>query len=114
MKRQSNIELLRVVSMFLILVVHVVYFSLGIPTQEMVVSSPVSSITHLFIMAVSFCAVDVFVLISGYFGIKPSKTKALSLGYISLFYPLVISILFYCLVGGGHKLAPGFLFASQF
>lgn len=101
MKRQSNIELLRVVSMFLILVVHVVYFSLGIPTQEMVVSSPVSSITHLFIMAVSFCAVDVFVIISGYFGIKPSKTKALSLGYISLFYPLVISILFCCLVGGG-------------
>lgn len=96
LNRQSNIELLRILSMLLILVVHVTYLSLGIPTQDMINTSPASSFTHLFFIALSFCAVNVFVLISGYFGIKPTKIKGLYLSFIGLFYPIVIAAL-YCI-----------------
>lgn len=105
MQRQSNIELLRIVSMFLILVVHVSYFSLGIPTQEMINESPQSSLTHLLFIALSICAVDTFVLISGYFGIKPSFNKTLSLCFIGLFYPIVIAIVFATFLGSNINLA---------
>lgn len=70
--RQSNFELLRIVAMFLVLVIHASYASLGVPTAEDFTDYPVSAITRSFIQSLSIVSVNVFVLISGWFGIKPS------------------------------------------
>ena len=71
-ERQSNIELLRIIAMAMILILHADALSLSIPTIEDFRVSPLGfSVRHLF---ESLCigSVDVFILISGYFGIRPS------------------------------------------
>lgn len=73
MQRQSNIELLRIVSMLLILIVHIDGASLGLP-QPM---GDITSITtrdwwRLIVESISIIGVNCFVLILGYFGIRAS------------------------------------------
>lgn len=63
--------MLRILAMFLVLVVHADFFSLGSPTQLESQTSPVSSFLSFFTEELSIVCVDVFVLISGWFGIKP-------------------------------------------
>lgn len=70
-ERQSNIELLRIVAMFLVLFVHVNYFSLGAPDVSEISIFPLSSFFRIEFEALALVCVNVFVLISGYFGIKP-------------------------------------------
>ncbi len=70
--RLSNIELLRIVAMFLVLVVHADFYSLGVPTQEDYTNNPISFFTRSIFQSISIVCVDVFVLISGWFGIKAS------------------------------------------
>ena len=70
--RESNFELLRIVAMFLVLVVHADYLSLGRPTQIEIMQEPISSIGRIFFQAMSIACVNIFILISGWFGIKPS------------------------------------------
>lgn len=70
--RKSNIEMLRLVAMFLVMIVHADYFSLGIPTYNEIILSPTPSITRCFFESCSIICVNVFVLISGWFGIRPS------------------------------------------
>lgn len=71
-QRQSNIELLRILAMFLVLLVHADYFSLGAPNVQEIQMSPKDAISRIFFESVSIVCVNVFVLISGWFGIKPS------------------------------------------
>lgn len=71
-QRLSNIELLRVISMFLVLLVHADYFSLGAPTVDDIKIDPVDAFFRIFFESISIVCVNVFVLISGWFGIKPS------------------------------------------
>lgn len=70
--RQSNFELLRILAMFLVLVVHADFFSLDGPTLQDFQDNPLSSFTRTFFEAVSIVCVNVFILISGWFGIKPT------------------------------------------
>lgn len=63
-------ELLRILAMFLVLVVHADYFSLGHPFYDDVSVHPVSSFFRIWTEALSLVCVNVFVLISGYFGIR--------------------------------------------
>ena len=71
-RRQSNIELLRILAMFLVLLVHADYFSLGAPTVQDIQNSPYDAFLRIFFESISIVCVNVFVLISGWFGIKPS------------------------------------------
>lgn len=75
--RQSNIELLRILAMFLVLVVHAAFFSTGHPSAEEFYCNPIASFTRTAFESVSIVCVNVFILISGWFGIKPS-VKGLS------------------------------------
>ena len=68
-ERESNFELLRIFSMFLVLVVHADYFSLGAPSLMDCLNKPVQSIFRIGVEAISIICVNVFVLISGWFGI---------------------------------------------
>lgn len=70
--RQSNIELLRIVAMFLVLVVHADFFSLGQPSKSDFASDPLDSYTRMFFESLAIISVNIFVLISGWFTIKPT------------------------------------------
>ena len=47
-ERESNIELLRIISMVLVMVVHADFMALGIPSQVDISDFPVSSFMRLF------------------------------------------------------------------
>ena len=70
--RQSNFELLRLVAMFLVLVVHADFSSLGEPSLRDFQSDIVGSTLRVFIESLSIVCVNVFILISGWFGIRQS------------------------------------------
>lgn len=79
--RQSNMELLRIVAMFMILVYHTIYYVFYNYRGESPIFASMMTILHI--------GVPLFVLISGYFGIKPSVKGFLKLYLILLFYNLL-------------------------
>ena len=84
--RQSNFELLRILAMFLVLVFHADFWSLGDLTKEDYISNPINAWTRTIIGSFSVICVNVFVLISGYFGIKPSLKGICSYIFQWLFF----------------------------
>lgn len=98
MKRQSNIEMLRIIATMMVIMVHTAFLSLGIPKHF-----DNSGLLISTLQVISVPAVNIFVLISGYFQIKP---KAKNLGnylFQILFYSLSIYILW--LVSGNDRLS---------
>lgn len=75
-KRQSGIELLRLIAMLMVLMLHANFLSFGRPSSEDLLSDPFSSIGRLFAEHLCIVAVNVYILISGWFGIHP-KTKSI-------------------------------------
>ena len=92
--RESNIELLRNISMFMILVIHANFVALPKIGYEELMSNTTPSVVRYFIESIGIVAVNVFVLISGWFGVRPRTKSVLSFIYQILFF----------LVGGGHFL----------
>lgn len=68
--RQSNIELLRIIAMFLVLIVHADFLVLDAPTYNDFISNPINAWTRTFFESASIVCVNIFILISGWFGIK--------------------------------------------
>lgn len=64
--------------MFLVLTVHADFWSLGNPKYEDFLLSPTNAIVRTLIESASIVCVNVFVLISGWFGIKFSKKGLLN------------------------------------
>lgn len=90
--RRSNIELCRIVSMLLIVLLHSTYASFGYPANI----DKESSLVLLF-SSISIYGVDVFLLISGYFGLKPKYSSIANILFICLFAAIcriVLSSLF--------------------
>lgn len=85
-QRQSNIELLRLIAMFLVLLVHANYFSLGAPTNIEIKHEPLDAFLRIFFEATSIVCVNVFVLISGWFGIKPTAKGLCNYLFQCLFF----------------------------
>ena len=95
-ERESNIELLRIVSMFFILVVHAAGASLGLPDILQAENwSNLSLMSKMTVESVSIIGVNCFVLISGYFGIRFKIKSLLKLCFMSLFYLFGIALLFF-------------------
>ena len=92
-ERESNFELLRIVAMFLVLIVHADYFSLGAPSYQDCVNSPIQSLFRIAVESVSIICVNVFVLISGWFGIH-FKWNALANFLFQVFFFGVVIYLF--------------------
>lgn len=76
--------------MFLVMVVHADYFALGPPNYTDMQIAPFPTITRIFIEALSICCVNIFVLISGYFGIRPKKSSITSFIFQILFFFILI------------------------
>jgi len=83
--------------MFLILVIHANFVSLPKIGYVELASNAVPSIFRFFIESIGIAAVNVFVFISGWFGIIPKKKSVLSFIYLILFYLLGGGILFFLL-----------------
>ena len=59
--RDSNMELLRIISMLLVLVVHASFKSLGTPDADDICNYPVSSVLRFFSESFSAICVNVFI-----------------------------------------------------
>lgn len=93
-ERNSNIELLRIILMFMILALHVNVLSLEFPSVKECVDYPLQSFMRYFNEYLCLGAVNTYVLISGWFGIN-YKTKGLC-NYLfqCLFFSITIFIVF--------------------
>lgn len=94
LKRQSNIELLRIVSMLMILALHVNFFALGTPSTWEINVSPFGAIGRTFMEFLCIVAVNVFVLISGWFGINAKIKSFLKFLFQILFFYVGIYVVF--------------------
>ena len=77
-KRQSNIELLRILAMFMILVIHANMISLPKPLSSDLALNLLSTTTRYFIESLGIVGVNVFVMISGWFLIRTRLKSVLS------------------------------------
>lgn len=96
--RHSGIELLRVISIFFILVVHVINLVIGAPDRTDLLTKPLSAITTISFESIAVVCVDVFVIISGWFGIKYSIKGLLKLIFQCVFFyiiEIIIGIIFF-------------------
>lgn len=80
-QRQSNIELLRIVSIFFVLIGHAFGVVLGMPDANDIDASPTTSFLRILLGAAALGGVNIFVLISGWFGIHPNKRGLAKLIY---------------------------------
>lgn len=93
LKRNSSVELLRIVAMFLVLVVHADFFTLGVPDRNLIKTEPLFSFGQLLFESFSIVCVNVFVLISGWFGLRPKLKGFCNFIFQCLFFSIGIYIL---------------------
>ena len=70
-------ELLRIVAMVLVLVVHACDASFGAPAKMQIAETPLISTVKLFMESIVIVCVNLFVLLSGWYGIKAKKNSLL-------------------------------------
>lgn len=70
--RDSRFELLRIVAMFFVLTVHADYAALDQPSAAMAWDAPLATWVRVAIEMLAIVSVNIFVLISGWFGIRAS------------------------------------------
>lgn len=87
--RDSNFELLRIVAMMLVMLVHANYLSLGTVTQAELHATPWTGFVRIVCEQLCIVSVNLFVLLSGWFGIRPTVKKFASLLFQILFIGLV-------------------------
>lgn len=96
-ERDSNMELFRCFAMFLVVAVHANFFSLSVPTTAEAQQVPLPTYARFFFEAMCIGSVDMFVLISGWFGIHPKLRGFLKLLFqvffcVTLVYLLLVAI----------------------
>ena len=84
--RHSGIELLRFVSMLLILSLHVNFYAFGSPSATDFQTAPISSLLRTAFESLAIIGVNSFVLISGWFGIRPRANRVVSLLFQTTFF----------------------------
>ena len=85
--RNSSIELLRIISIFLIIMMHV---------SSLVDYSDASMMNKIWLGAINSignCGVSCFILISGYYGVRFNKKKFLYLVILTTIYSICVSLL---------------------
>lgn len=95
--RQSNVELLRIITMILVMIVHADFRALSAPTVADVVSAPSSAFLRFLTESFAIICVNVFVLISGWFGIRFNWKRFVEFLFQVFFYGIIIYIII-CLI----------------
>lgn len=94
-QRRSNIELLRVISMLMVLLVHADGGCLQLPSINGDLSTAgIRDVWRLSVESVAIIGVNCFTMISGYFGIKLSFKRIGRFLFQCLFYSLLIFLIF--------------------
>lgn len=91
--RQSNFECLRIVAMMMVVLVHCNYYALSPVRGEDVLNAPVSSFVRILTEQLCFICVNVFILISGWFGLRPTIKGGGALIFQVFFWGALILIL---------------------
>lgn len=91
--RQTNIELLRIFSMLMVLVIHYNVGTNGQTTHEMVMSEPLKFVGIASLKSLSFICVNCFIIISGYFGIRWKRKSLCSYLFQIAFWGGMIHII---------------------
>ena len=115
-KRQSGIELLRIIAMFLILVQHANGLAIGLPGSSECVGDPANSFLRFFIQSLAIVGVDVFVLISGWFGIRFNLKRLGDFLFQCLFFSIVVASATWLIAGRpeiGIKALAGMIFLGK-
>jgi len=99
-QRDSNMELLRIVAMLLVMVVHASYRALPKPQMQDVIAYPSSTFLQLMTESFSIIAVDLFIMLSGWYGIKMRFSRLSELFFQVLFFGLVCAGIS-CWIEGG-------------
>ena len=94
--RQSNIELLRIIAMLMVLTLHTRYDGI-LSVYDGTIDA--SHITRFFFESISSVGVNIFVFISGYFGIKLRKTSIASFAF-QVYYFAMLAFVGSCLLAG--------------
>lgn len=89
-ERESNIELLRLVCMFLIICVHFMGLSILRYSESFPTETGIYSLIPQLIRSLCVCAVDTFILISGYFSIRPKAKSFINFYLMCAFYAGVL------------------------
>lgn len=97
-ERESNMELLRCIAMFFVVLVHTSFLALGLPTHEETVCAPVSVFMRFLTQSVSVVCVNTFVFLSGWYGIRFNLKRLGSF----LFQVFFFSILIYSILVAIH------------
>ena len=84
--RDSNMELLRLVAMLLIMVVHANFRALPKPDADMIAANPSSAFLQFMTEGFSIFGVNVFVMLSGWYGIRPRLSRFCELLFQLLFF----------------------------
>ena len=90
--RQSNFELLRLVCMMMVLICHANYGEEGWPTQALIKELPLLYLWRVLVNQFCIVSVPVFVMISGWFGIRPSVRGFCNLMFQVLFAGAVCAV----------------------
>ncbi|UKK60389.1 acyltransferase [Prevotella communis] len=100
--RDSNMELLRIISMLLVMVLHADFAAISVPTIEQCHDSAFFSFFRFFVESLAVVAVNVFVMLSGWYGIKPSFKKLGSFLFQVYFLIFVVYLCFWGFGSGHH------------
>ena len=92
-ERDSNIELLRIIAMLMILVLHAIG-ALGPVSAAERTLSPATSFLRVFWEQACIIGVNLFIMISGWFGIRASGKGLFSLLFQVAFYAVCIALVF--------------------
>lgn len=93
--RQSNFELLRIISMLMILMVHFTGATFPLPDRMHLADlCHINTSAKMLMESFSIIGVNCFVLISGFFGIRPSVKGFTTFVFSCLFYSVVIYSIF--------------------
>lgn len=92
--RQTNMEILRLLSMFLVLIVHANTAYQPWPiNQQTVLATPLHCFIRFLIESLSIVCVNAFVLLSGWFGINFSLKKLFSFLFQVFFFSVILCLL---------------------
>ena len=92
--RDSNMELLRIIAMLGILAVHADFFALGIPSQQDCVNDRFVSLCRFIVESITIVSVNIFVLLSGWYGIHPKIKRIKEFIFQILFFNILFFVFF--------------------
>lgn len=87
-------ELLRIIAMMGILIVHSDFFAIGAPSSLLCSNAPIESLWRFAIESITIVSVNIFILISGWFGIHPKKKRLSEFIFQILFFNISLFLIF--------------------